>query len=164
MNEWLQRWRQLTLPWRAAWLLALSLPILAAGWLIMLLPQQQARAERDRQLIQQTQLEQQRQQQLALWPAADELIAEISRLQQPLVMDDSPQRLESILAARGTQLDAWQPESQPQQVVLRLSWQQFTPLFAELAHTTMPVPERFQLQSEHGTLMAQLWLEKSDAQ
>lgn len=164
MNEWLQRWRQLAFTWRAAWLLVLSLPILVAGWLVMLLPQQQARAERERQLIQQTQLEQQRQQQLALWPTADALIAEISRLQQPLVMGDSPKLLESILAARGAQLDTWQPESQPQQVVLRLNWQQFTPLFAELAHTTLPVPERFQLQSEQGGLMAEFWLEKSDAQ
>lgn len=164
MNEWLQRWRQLSLPWRAGWLLVLPLPILAAGWLVILLPQQQAQVVREHQLMQQRQLEQQRRQQLALWPATDQLTAEISRLRQPLVTSGFHQTLESILAARGSQLEEWQPENHPQQVVLRLNWRQFTPLFAELAHTALPVPERFQLQSEPGTLMAQFWLEKSDAQ
>lgn len=164
MNEGLPRWMQLALPWRAALLLGLSLLVLTLGWLVMLLPQQQANARQERQLMQQAQLETQRLQQLALRPSVAGLMAEISELQQPVATTRPLLLLESLLAERGTQLDAWQPESQPQHIVLKLNWQQFTPLFAELARTALPVPERFQLQSELGTLMTQLWLENSDAE
>lgn len=161
MNEGLQRLMRLALPWRIVLLLALSLMVLALGWLVVLLPQQQTHTGQERQLMQQTQLEQQRQQQLALHPPVADLLAEISALQQPAT-SRPPQLLEALLAARGAQLEAWQPESQPQHIVLKLDWQQFTPLFAELAHTALPVPERFQLQADQGTLMTQLWLESSD--
>ncbi|MFT4270782.1 MAG: hypothetical protein QM578_07220 [Pantoea sp.] len=161
MNEGLQRLMHLALPWRAALLLALPLLVLALGWLVVLLPQQQMRAGQERQLVQQAQLEQQRLQRLALHPPVAELLVEISELQQPATFSP-PQLLETLLAARGTQLEAWQPESQPQHIVLKLNWQQFTPLFAELAHTALPVPERFQLQADQGTLMTQLWLESRD--
>jgi pilus assembly protein HofO len=162
VNEALQRWMHLALPLRVALLLGLALLVLALAWLVVLLPQQQANARQEHQLRQQAQLEKQRQQQLASRPSIAGLLSEINALQQPTASPQPRLLLESLLAERGAQLDAWQPESQPQHIVLKLNWQQFTPLFAELAHTALPVPERFQLQAEQGTLMTQLWLENRD--
>lgn len=164
MNDLLQRWLMLILPLRIAWLVLLSLMILILAWLLMIRPQQQVHASQQRQLEQMWQQQQQRQQKLATLPAMDVLQTEIALLQQPASGDEAGQTLESIVAARGAQLEAWHPDSQPQQLQLRLLWPQFLPLFSELASTTLPVPQRFELQAEQGVLNTQLWLESEDAE
>ncbi|WP_343551581.1 hypothetical protein [Pantoea sp.] len=164
MNDLLQRWLMLTLPLRIGWLALLSLVILMLVWLVMIRPQQQVHASQQRQLEQMRQQQQQRQQKLAALPALDALHTEIALLQQPASGVEARQTLESIVAARGAQLEAWHPDSQPQQLQLRLAWPQFIPLFSELASTTLPVPQRFQLQAEQGVLNTQLWLENDDAE
>lgn len=164
MNDLLQRWLMLTLPLRMAWLLMLSLLLFVLVWLALLRPQQQMREAQDRQLNQQRQQQQQRQQKLASLPAIDALQIEIAMLQQPATDVGVLQTLETIVAARGKQLEAWHPDSQPQQLQLRLIWSQFLPLFSELASTALPVPQRFQLQADQGVLNTQLWLESEDAE
>lgn len=163
MNELLQRWLMLTLPLRMLWLLMLSLGLLALTWIVLLRPQQQMREAQARQLEQMRQQQQQRLQQLASLPAIDVLQSEISLL-QPTKDAGTQQTLERIVAARGSQLEAWHPDSQPQQLQLRLAWPQFLPLFSELASTRLPVPQRFQLHAEQGVLNTQLWLESDDAE
>ncbi|RKJ84739.1 hypothetical protein D7S44_18310 [Pantoea piersonii] len=71
--------------------------------------------------------------------------------------------LETLLAARGSQLEAWQPESEPRSVTLLLAWEQFQPLFADLASTEVPFPARFLLEARQGKVWARLWLEGDDA-
>ena len=164
MNELLQRWLMLTLPLRMLWLLMLSLGLFALTWIVLLRPQQQMREAQARQLEQMRQQQQQRLQQLASLPAIDVLQSEISQLQQPTKDAGTQQTLERIVAARGSQLEAWHPDSQPQQLQLRLAWPQFLPLFSELASTRLAVPQRFQLQAEQGVLNTQLWLESDDAE
>lgn len=164
MNDLLQRWLMLTLPLRIGWLGLLSLMIVMLAWLVMIRPQQQVHATQQRQLEQMRQQQQQRQQKLAALPALDALQTEIALLQQPASGVEARQTLENIVAARGAQLEAWHPDSQPQQLQLRLLWPQFIPLFSELASTTLPVPQRFQLQAEQGVLNTQLWLENDDAE
>lgn len=164
MNDLLQRWLMLTLPLRIGWLGLLSLMILILVWLVMIRPQQQVHATQQRQLEQMQQLQLQRQQKLATLPALNALQTEIALLQQPASGAEARQTLENIVAARGAQLEAWHPDSQPQQLQLRLLWPQFLPLFNELASTTLPVPQRFQLQAEQGVLNTQLWLENDDAE
>jgi pilus assembly protein HofO len=164
MNELLQRWLMLTLPLRMVWLLMLSLLLFALMWIVLLRPQQQMREVQARQLEQMRQQQQQRLKQLASLPAIDALQSEISLLQQPKKDADAHQTLERIVVARGNQLEAWHPDSQPQQLQLRLIWPQFLPLFSELANTRLPVPQRFQLQAEQGVLNTQLWLESDDAE
>jgi len=164
MNELLLRWLMLTLPLRMVWLLMLSLQLFALTWIVLLRPQQQMNDTQERQLEQMQQQQQQRLQQLAALPAMRDLQSEISALQQSLLDAGFQQTLERIVAARGSQLEAWQPDSQPQQLQLRLIWSQFLPLFSELATTSLPVPQRFQLQVEQGVLQTQLWLESEDAE
>lgn len=164
MNELLQRWLMLTLPLRMVWLLMLSLLLFALTWIVLLRPQQQMHEAQVRQLEQMRQQQQQRLKQLASLPAIDALQIEISQLQQPTKDAGNQQTLERIVAARGSQLEAWHPDSQPQQLQLRLIWPQFLPLFSELANTRLPVPQRFQLHAEQGVLNTQLWLESDDAE
>jgi pilus assembly protein HofO len=164
MNELLLRWLMLTLPLRMVWLLMLSLLLFALTWIVLLRPQQQMNDTQERQLEQMQQQQQQRLQQLAALPAMRDLQSEISALQQSLLDAGFQQTLERIVAARGSQLEAWQPDIQPQQLQLRLIWSQFLPLFSELATTSLPVPQRFQLQAEQGVLQTQLWLESEDAE
>lgn len=162
MNELIQRWLQLSLSWRMASLLLLALLLLALAWLLLLRPQQQRSSALQQQLSQLAQQYQQRRQQLDARPAIERLQAEIATL-QPLAAAASVS-LEQLVAARGSQLEAWHPDSQPQQLALRLSWPQFLPLFSGLAATALAVPQRFQLQAEQGVLRTELWLESDDAE
>jgi pilus assembly protein HofO len=164
MSDLLQRWLMLTLLPRMAWLMMLSMMLLVLAWLLLLRPQQQILDIQQRQLAQMQHQQTQRQQKLHSLPAIDALNSEIALLQQPANITEIQPTLEMIVAARGTQLEAWQPDSQPQQLQLRLQWPQFLPLFSELASTTLPVPQRFQLQAEQGVLNTQLWLESDDAE
>jgi pilus assembly protein HofO len=164
MSDLLQRWLMLTLPLRMAWLMMMSMLLLGLAWLMLLHPQQQRLDIQQRQLAQMHNQQTQRQQKLDSLPAIDALHSEIALLQQPANITEIQPTLEMIVAARGTQLEAWQPDSQPQQLQLRLQWPQFLPLFSELASTTLPVPQRFQLQAEQGVLNTQLWLESDDAE
>ena len=164
MNELFQRWLMLTLLRRIAWLGAMSLACGVLTWLLLLRPQQQVQTAQQRQLEQLTQQQHQRQQQLAAQPSVALLHNEIAALQQPEITSTRQQTLETIVAARGNQLEAWHPDNQPPQLQLRLDWMQFLPLFSELAYTTLAVPQRFELHAEQGTLNAQLWLESDDAQ
>ncbi|BAN98902.1 hypothetical protein E05_41360 [Plautia stali symbiont] len=100
--------------------------------------------------------------QLHARPAIEQLQAEIATL-QPAATAASVS-LELLVAARGNQLEAWHPDSQPQQLALRLSWTQFLPLFSGLAATALAVPQRFQLQAEQGMLHSEFWLESDDAE
>ncbi|MEB5974064.1 HofO family protein [Pantoea dispersa] len=162
MNELIQRWLQLSLTWRMLSLLLLALLLLALAWLLLLRPQQQRSSALQQQLSQLAQQYQQRQQQLDARPTIERLQAEIAAL-QPLAAAASVS-LEQLVAARGSQLEAWHPDSQPQQLALRLSWPQFLPLFSGLAATALAVPQRFQLQAEQGVLRTELWLESDDAE
>lgn len=164
MNDLLQRWLMLTLPLRIVALLLLSLLLFALMWWVVLRPQQQMHEAQQQQLGKMRQQQQQRLQQLALFPAIELLQDEIATLQQPEPDVAAQQTLETIVAARGSQLEAWHPDSQPQQLQLRLIWPQFLPLFSELATTRLAVPQRFQLQAEQGVLNTQLWLESDDAE
>ncbi|HBZ15171.1 hypothetical protein ACIP6T_21910 [Pantoea sp. NPDC088449] len=164
MNDLLQRWLTLTLPWRIAGAMLPSLLLFALAWLVLLRPQQLMREAQERKIEQMEQQQQQRQQKLTSLPSIAALEAEIVALQQPVTGSEAPQTLEKIVAARGKQLEAWQPDSQPQQLQLRLIWPQFLPLFSELASTSLPVPQRFQLQAEQGVLNTQFWLESDDAE
>ena len=51
----------------------------------------------------------------------------------------------------------------PRALTLLLGWEQFLPLFAELARTTTPSPARFLLEARQGKVQAKLWLESDDA-
>lgn len=164
MNELFQRWLMLRLLWRMVWLCALSLTLGMLAFLLLLRPQHQAQVAQMQQLEQLSRQQHLRQQQIAALPAIATLESEIAALQPPQKKAAMKQTLEAIVAARGKQLEAWHPDNQPQQLQLRLDWMQFLPLFNELAHTTLAVPQRFQLQAEQGTLNAQLWLEGDDAE
>lgn len=164
MNDLLQSWMRLPLRWRLSGLLGLSLLLLLLAWLLLLRPQQQRLASTAQQLAQLAQQIQQRQQQLLAQPTAGVLESEIAALQQPALGSVPPLTLEAILAGQGDHLESWQPDSQPQQLQLRLHWDQFLPLLSALASTRLAVPQRFELRAEQGLLNTQLWLEHDDAE
>lgn len=171
MNDLLQSWMRLPLRWRLSGLLGLSLLLLLLAWLLLLRPQQQRLAstaqqlaQLAQQLAQLAQQIQQRQQQLLAQPTAGVLESEIAALQQPALGSVPPLTLEAILAGQGDHLESWQPDSQPQQLQLRLHWDQFLPLLSALASTRLAVPQRFELRAEQGLLNTQLWLEHDDAE
>ena len=106
----------------------------------------------------------QRQSQLAARPSGQALEIQIAQLLRPASESTVRHTLENLVTARGTQLENWQPGSQPQQLQLRVDWPQFLPLFGELALAHLSVPERFELSAEQGVLKTLLWLEDEDAE
>ncbi|AIR84638.1 MULTISPECIES: hypothetical protein [Erwiniaceae] len=163
MNDALQRWLALALMWRIACLLGMSLLLMLLAWWVLLRPQQQVHAAQLRQQAVMSQQVMQRQQLLAARPAINLLEQEIARLQQPISGVTEQVTLEALITERGEQLESWLPDNQPQQLQLRLGWTQFVPLFSELSLTRLPVPQRFELKEEQGSLNTQLWLEDGDA-
>lgn len=85
-------------------------------------------------------------------------------LQMPQRGSAASASLEQLVNTRGAQLQNWQPQAQPSELVLQLEWREFMPLFSELAGTAQPVPQRFSLRSGARLLTAELWLEQSDAE
>ena len=84
-------------------------------------------------------------------------------LQMPQRGSAASASLEQLVNTRGAQLQNWQPQAQPSELVLQLAWREFMPLFGELAGTAQPIP-RFSLRSGARLLTAELWLEQSDAE
>ncbi|NIE72529.1 hypothetical protein F3J39_16850 [Pantoea sp. Acro-807] len=107
---------------------------------------------------------QQSQLQQALQPSVATLSLEIAMLQMPQRGSAASASLEQLVNTRGAQLQNWQPQAQPSELVLQLEWREFMPLFSELAGTAQPVPQRFSLRSGARLLTAELWLEQSDAE
>lgn len=163
MNEALLRWLALSLAKRMACLIVASALLLALAWWVLLRPLQQRHDVLVRQQDDMTQQVQLRQQQLAARPSIIRLQSEIAVLLQPAMENVARQTVENLVAARGTQLESWQPVSQPQQLHLRLDWPQFLPLFDELAQAHVSVPQRFELRTEKGALITQMWLEDENA-
>ncbi len=163
MNEALLRWLALSLPIRLACLIVASALLLALAWWVFLRPLEQRYDVLMRQHDEMTQQVHLRQQQLAVRPSINTLESEIALLLQPSRENVARQTLENLVAARGTQLESWQPTSQPQQLHLRLDWPQFLPLFDELAQAHVSVPQRFELRTEKGALITQMWLEDENA-
>lgn len=161
MNSALERW--LHLPLRAR--LAVATACLAAAmlgiWLLLLRPQQRAQQALRADLAALEQRYQQQQAQLRALPAENLLRSQLDETARQLATRAAP--LETLLAARGSQLTAWQPESAPRALTLLLAWPQFQPLFAELARTATPFPARFLLEAQQGNVQARLWLESDDA-
>lgn len=164
MNEALLRWLALSLAKRLTCLMMTALLLLTLAWLLLLRPQQQRLNVQSQQQAEIGLQLQQRQQQLAARPSIQALEKEIAQLVRPASQSAPQQTLENLITARGTQLENWQPGSQPPQLQLRLDWPQFLPLFAELAVARLSVPLRFELSAEQGALNTLLWLEDEDAE
>ncbi|WP_371244547.1 hypothetical protein [Pantoea sp. KPR_PJ] len=101
--------------------------------------------------------------QLRALPAETQMHAQLAELARAPSLSTRSARLEALLAARGHQLEKWQPEAEPRMLTLQLAWPQFQPLFAELAQAATPFPSRFLLEAEQGRLRVSVWLEKQDA-
>jgi pilus assembly protein HofO len=161
MNELMWRYALWPFAWRAGCSTLVAAAVLLLLWLL-LQPQQQALAQQRTALTalsaQQSQLLQ------ALQPSVATLTQEIAMLQMPQRGSAASASLEQLVNTRGAQLQNWQPQAQPSELVLQLEWREFMPLFSELAGTAQPVPQRFSLRSGARLLTAELWLEQSDAE
>jgi len=163
MNSVLERWLHLPLRRQIAILAACFAAATLALWLLLLRPQQLAQQALRADIAR---LEQAYQQQLAQLSALPDEALLRAQLADSARQTEAPSRaapLDAVLAARGSQLQAWQPESEPRALTLLLAWEQFQPLFAELARTTAPFPARFLLEARQGKVQAKLWLESDDA-
>lgn len=162
MNSVLERW--LRLPLRGQIAMATACFVLATLmlWLLLVRPQRLAQQELRVDIARLEQSYQQQLAQLSALPAEALLRAQLTDIADH---SDAPRAvpLETLLAARGSQLEAWQPESEPRSVTLLLAWEQFQPLFADLASTEVPFPARFLLEAHQGKVRARLWLESDDA-
>lgn len=162
MNELMWRYALWPFAWRAGCSALVAAAVLLLLWLLLLRPQQQALAQQKTALTALT--AQQSQLQQALQPSVATLTQEIAMLQVPQRGSAASASLEQLVNTRGAQLQNWQPQSQPSELVLQLEWREFMPLFSELAGTAQPVPQRFSLRSGTRLLTAELWLEQSDAE
>ncbi|MEC4256698.1 hypothetical protein VJV57_26165 [Escherichia coli] len=163
MNEWIQRWLNLsTLP-RYILLMAAALSLLLICWIAILRPLKVAQSALLLSLEQQQHSLQRRQHQLAQNPSLETLQQQWVQASAQLRSASSAPALEALLAARGQQLEQWQPDAQPRALTLHLQWAQFQPLFAEMAKSSAPFPQRFQLAMQQTHLVAELWLEHEDA-
>jgi len=142
MNELMWRYALWPFAWRAGCSTLVAAAVLLLLWLLLLQPQLQQ----------------------ALQPSVATLTQEIAMLQMPQRGSAASASLEQLVNTRGAQLQNWQPQAQPSELVLQLEWREFMPLFSELAGTAQPVPQRFSLRSGARLLTAELWLEQSDAE
>lgn len=161
MNSVLEPW--LRLPLRAQIAIATACFALAtlALWLLLVRPQRLAQQELRVDIARLEQSYQQQLAQLNALPAEALLRAQLADIADHYAAHAAP--LEALLAARGSQLEAWQPESEPRSLTLLMAWEQFQPLFSDLARTTVPFPTRFLLEAHQGKVRARLWLESDDA-
>ena len=162
MNELMWRYALWPFAWRAGCSTLVAAAVLLLLWLLLLQPQQQELAQQRTALTALT--AQQSQLQQALQPSVATLTQEIAMLQMPQRGSAASASLEQLVNTRGAQLQNWQPQAQPSELVLQLEWREFMPLFSELAGTAQPVPQRFSLRSGARLLTAELWLEQSDAE
>lgn len=162
MSELMWRYTLWPFAWRAGCSALVAAAVLLLLWLLLLHPQQQALVQQRTALTALT--AQQSQLQQALLPSVATLTQEIAMLQVPQRGSAASASLEQLVNTRGAQLQNWQPQAQPSELVLQLEWREFMPLFSELAGTAQPVPQRFSLRSGARLLTAELWLEQSDAE
>ncbi|MGE1563289.1 hypothetical protein [Pantoea septica] len=163
MNSALERWLHLPLRRQIGILAACFAAATLTLWLLFLQPQQLAQQALRADIAR---LEQKYQQQLAQLNALPDEAALRAQLAEGARRFEASSRvapIDAFLAARGSQLQAWQPETEPRALTLLLPWEQFLPLFAELARTTAPFPTRFLLEARQGKVQAKLWLESGDA-
>jgi len=158
MTSALERWLHLPLRWQIALLTACFAAATLALWLLLLRPQRLAHQAQRAAIVRLEQAYQQQLNQLSALP--DEALLR-AQLADSARQAEAP--LDAVLTARGSQLEAWLPESEPRALTLLLAWEQFLPLFAELARTTAPFPTRFLLEARQGKVQAKLWLEGDDA-
>lgn len=162
MNSVLERWLRLPLRGQIAMATACFVLATLVLWLLLVRPQRLAQQELRVDIARLKQSYQQQLAQLSALPAEALLRAQLADIAGH---SDAPRAapLEALLAARGSQLEAWQPESEPRSLTLLLAWEQFQPLFADLASTEVPFPVRFLLEARQGKVWARLWLESDDA-
>lgn len=163
MNSALERWLHLSLRSQIAIVtVCLGVVALMLGVLVVR-PQRLAQQALRADLVVLEQQYQQRQAQLNALPNEALLRSQLAELTRDSDMSSCRSSLEAVLAAHGSQLEIWQPESDPSILTLQLAWPQFQPLFAELAEAATPFPVRFLLETQQGRLQASLWLENQDA-
>lgn len=163
MNSVLERWLHLPLRAQIVIITACFAAAALALWLLLLRPQRLAQQALRADLARLEQSYQLQQAQLKTLPDAALLRAQLAEAARQPDPASRAAPLEAVLAARGSQLEAWRPESEPRALTLLLAWEQFQPLFAELARAAAPFPARFLLEARQGKVQAQLWLERDDA-
>jgi len=163
MNSALERWLHLPLGQQIGLLAACFTAATLALWLLLLRPQQLAQRALRADIVRLEQAYQQQLAQLSALPDERLLRAQLAESTRRSEASFRAAPLDAVLAARGSQLQAWQPETEPRALTLLLAWEQFLPLFAELARTTAPFPTRFLLEARQGRVQAKLWLESDDA-
>ncbi|WP_343464260.1 hypothetical protein [Pantoea sp.] len=166
MNNLFARWLGWRLAQRLASLIAMVMLLMALAWLTLLQPQQQAYQIQIEQLTQRNLALAAQRQQLQAQDSVETLRHDVAALQRAQTEAVPARSLESLVSIRGSQLERWLPESQPQLWQLSLDWLQFLPLFSELTETTLAVPQRFELSALRDGLDATLWLEgdRADAE
>lgn len=164
MSDAMRRWLQLPLLAKVGMLAGSVLLLVMLAWLLLLRPQLQRQQQLQLKLTGLKQKAQQRQFQLNQHPALSALLQQQQQTEAQLAAASTHSgSLETLLAARGDQLASWQPDGEPKQLALRLSWREFQPLFSHLQTLQpTPLPARFLLQAEKDRLLAQLWLEVKD--
>lgn len=163
MSEWWAGWWQMRMMARYGTLAAVASGVLLLSWLVWLRPELKALAAEQQRLDQLMKMLQLRQHQWSQNPPNALLQAQLIPPVTPPSPGDSVQVIETLLASRRGQLEQWHPDAQPRTLTLHLQWQEFQPLFAELAQAAAPFPAQFQLFAQPQHLVAQLWLEADDA-
>lgn len=163
MNNLREYWLHLSLRRQIATATVLLTVAALALWLLFIQPQRLAQQALRAELGVLEHAYQQQLAQLRALPAEALLRSQLASLARAPDASTRNLLLEAILAARGNQLETWQPESEPRTLTLLLGWPQFQPLFAELAQAATPFPVRFLLEAQQGWLQASFWLENNDA-
>ncbi|MDU6387369.1 MULTISPECIES: hypothetical protein [unclassified Pantoea] len=163
MNSALEWWLHLPLRRQIGIVAACFAAATLALWLLLLRPQQLAQKALRADIARLEQKYQQQMAQLNALPDETLLHAQLADSARQSEASSRAAPLDAVLTARGSQLQAWQPETEPRALTLLLAWEQFLPLFAELARTTAPFPTRFLLEARQGKVQAKLWLESDDA-
>jgi len=163
MNSALERGLHLPLRRQIGIVAACFATAALALWLLFLRPQQLAQQALRADIARLEQAYRQQLAQLSALPEERVLHAQLADSARQSEASSRTAPLDAVLTARGSQLQAWQPETEPRALTLLLAWEQFLPLFAELARTTTPFPTRFLLEARQGKVQVKLWLESDDA-
>jgi len=163
MNSPVEYWLHLSLRRQIVIATAALAAVAVALWLLFIQPQRLAQQTLRAELSVLEHAYQHQLAQLNALPAETLLRSQLADLVHAPDASARSALLEAVLAARGNQLETWQPESEPRTLTLQLAWPQFQPLFAELAKAATPFPARFLLEAQQGRLQASFWLESNDA-
>lgn len=138
-HPWLLAWLNSELRLRLLSVFSLTSLLLVLIWLQGIRPVELTRQQLQQQTLEQMESYHQQRQSLLALPPLSLLERRLAGSQQRAIANSKPFSVPVLLAASGAELERWQPEIHGGELLLNLSWQQFTGLLTYLCTRDPPL-------------------------